>query len=299
MVVIGIAGLLVNVMAFLLLRGADRENLNVRGALLHMIGDALGSAGAVAAAVGLMLVSLAAGAPGLPKMAEFAKVDTAAATSLMVFLVVVTIIVLPIVLPLLLPDVVVTIWDVASGLVYLILIPLAISLFVRARWESAAILAQPLFTQASNISLLFLLVLMIVLNFSDVVGLLGSGGLLASLLLVIICAAVAYFLGTFGKAEGWVQAFGAGQTCERIGIFIDAGAAVDAQAADPSLVGPGAKRVGVDSQQAGGLGDGQRVRGRQHSSRQGLLGQGVTRPSCCVNFTTPHMGVPYQRGRAR
>ena len=39
-------------------------------------------------AVGLMLVSLAAGAPALPKTAVFAKVDTAAATGLMVLLVV-------------------------------------------------------------------------------------------------------------------------------------------------------------------------------------------------------------------
>jgi BASS family bile acid:Na+ symporter len=40
-------------------------------------------------AVGLLLVSLAAGAPSLPKTAVFAKVDTAAATGLMVLLVVV------------------------------------------------------------------------------------------------------------------------------------------------------------------------------------------------------------------
>ena len=54
-----------------------------------------------ALATGLLLVSwLAAGAPGLPKMAEFAKQDTAAATSLMVLLVWVTIIALPIALPL-------------------------------------------------------------------------------------------------------------------------------------------------------------------------------------------------------
>lgn len=53
-------------------------------------------------AVGLLLVSLAAGAPGLPKTAVFARVDTAVATGLMVLLVVVTIIVLPIALPLLL-----------------------------------------------------------------------------------------------------------------------------------------------------------------------------------------------------
>ena len=162
-------------------------------------------------ATGLLLVALAAGAPGLPKMAEFAKLDTAAATSLMVLLVVITIIVMPIALPLLVTGVSVTFWDIASGLVYLILIPLAVSLFVRARYPSAAAAAQPHFTQASNLSLLILMVLMIVLNFQNVIGLLGSGGLLASLILVILTAAGAYLLGRLGGAHEWVQALGAGQ----------------------------------------------------------------------------------------
>lgn len=94
----------------------------------------------------------------------------------MALLVVSTIFILPIALPLLLTEVSVTFWDIASGLVYLILVPLAVSLFVRARYPEAAALAQPLFAQASNLNLLFLLVLMVVLNFSDVVSLLGSGG---------------------------------------------------------------------------------------------------------------------------
>ena len=161
--------------------------------------------------VGLLLVSLAAGAPALPKTAVFAKVDTAAATGLMVLLVVATIIVLPIALPLLLTGISVTFWDIASGLVYLILIPLAISLFVRARYPEAAGSAQPLFAQASNLSLLILLVLMVVLNFSNVIGLLGSGGLLASLILVILTTAGGYLLGKLGKAGDWLQALGAGQ----------------------------------------------------------------------------------------
>ncbi len=96
-------------------------------------------------AVGLLLVSLAAGAPGLPKTAVFAKMNAAAATGLMVLLVVVTILVLPIALPLLLTGISVTFWDIASGLVYLILIPLAVSLFVRARYLEAAASALPHF----------------------------------------------------------------------------------------------------------------------------------------------------------
>jgi len=159
-------------------------------------------------AVGLLLVALAAGAPSLPKLAEFAKVDTAAATGLMVLLVVLTIIVMPVVLPLVLTGISVTFWDIASGLIILILVPLAISLFVRARYPEAAEAALPTFSRASSISLLFLLVLMVVLNFSNVVGLFGSGGLLASLILVVLTIGCAYVLG--GSAS-WVQALGAGQ----------------------------------------------------------------------------------------
>lgn len=160
---------------------------------------------------GLILVSLAAGAPGLPKTAEFAKLDTAAATGLMVLLVVVTIIIMPIVVPLLVTGVSVTFWDIASGLVYLMLIPLAVSLFARARWEAFAIEVQPRFTQASNFSLLALMVLMVVLNFQNVIGLFGSGGLLASLVLVILAAAGGYLLGALGGSNQRVHALGAGQ----------------------------------------------------------------------------------------
>jgi predicted Na+-dependent transporter len=162
-------------------------------------------------AVGLLLVSLAVGAPSLPKTAVFAKVNTAVATGLMVLLVVATIVVLPIAQPLLLTGISVTFWDIASGLVYLILIPLAMSLFVRSRYPEAAASALPHFAQASNLSLLILLVLMVVLNFSNVVGLLGSGGLLASLILVILTVGGGFLLGSLGKADNWIQALGAGQ----------------------------------------------------------------------------------------
>jgi len=162
-------------------------------------------------ATGLLLVSLAAGAPGLPKMAEFAKLDTAAATGLMVLLVVVTIVVMPIAVPLVVTGVSVTFWDIASGLVFLILVPLAVSLFARARYPEAAASALPHFTQASNLSLLILMVLMVVLNFQNVIDLLGSGGLLASLILVIASAAGGFLLGRLGGSNEWVQALGSGQ----------------------------------------------------------------------------------------
>ena len=160
---------------------------------------------------GLILVALAGGAPALPKLAEIAGVDTAAATGLMVLLIVATIIIMPIVLPLLLSGVEVGFWDIASGLIVMLLIPLGLSLFVRARWQPIAETAQPYFAQASTFSLILLIVLMLVLNFSSIISLFGSGGLLASIILVIIALAAGYLLGGPGASNKWVQSLGAGQ----------------------------------------------------------------------------------------
>src|SRR5690606_13401351 len=56
---VAVAGLAVNVAAYFVLHGADRENLNVRGAALHVLGDLLGSAAAILAAAIIILTGWA------------------------------------------------------------------------------------------------------------------------------------------------------------------------------------------------------------------------------------------------
>lgn len=51
MLVVAVGGLIVNIVAFALLRSGARESINVRGAYLEVIGDLLGSAGVIVAAV--------------------------------------------------------------------------------------------------------------------------------------------------------------------------------------------------------------------------------------------------------
>ncbi|MDX1498699.1 MAG: cation diffusion facilitator family transporter [Woeseiaceae bacterium] len=51
MLVVAAAGLVVNLVAFIVLHGGDRSNLNIRGAALHVLGDMLGSVAAIVAAV--------------------------------------------------------------------------------------------------------------------------------------------------------------------------------------------------------------------------------------------------------
>ena len=55
MLVVAGLGLIVNIGAFALFHGANRDNLNVRGALLHVVSDMLGSVAAVSAALIIML----------------------------------------------------------------------------------------------------------------------------------------------------------------------------------------------------------------------------------------------------
>ena len=57
MVIVAALGLLVNLGAFWLLQGADRENLNVRGAAIHVLGDLLGSVAALVAGAVILLTA--------------------------------------------------------------------------------------------------------------------------------------------------------------------------------------------------------------------------------------------------
>jgi cobalt-zinc-cadmium efflux system protein len=51
MLLVAAAGLVVNIAAFAILHGGDRDNLNISGAVLHVAGDLLGSVAAIVAAL--------------------------------------------------------------------------------------------------------------------------------------------------------------------------------------------------------------------------------------------------------
>lgn len=55
MFVVAVLGLIVNLIVFRILSGADQDHVNIKGALLHVLGDLLGSVAAIAAAVVIWL----------------------------------------------------------------------------------------------------------------------------------------------------------------------------------------------------------------------------------------------------
>ena len=54
MLAVAALGLVVNIIVYLVLHRADRNNLNIRGAMVHVLGDMLGSAAAISAALIIM-----------------------------------------------------------------------------------------------------------------------------------------------------------------------------------------------------------------------------------------------------
>ena len=149
--------------------------------------------------IGLILMGSAAGAPFLPKFAQIAKANVPFAVGLMALLIVVTVAYLPLVLPLLLPGVEVDAGKIAVTLFGEMLVPLGIGLFVRARWVDAAGELQKPAAQVSNLSLVLLLVLMLGLNIENVIGLFGSGALIATIVMVGVAIGSGYLLGGPGQ----------------------------------------------------------------------------------------------------
>ncbi|MGI9623846.1 MAG: bile acid:sodium symporter family protein, partial [Acidimicrobiales bacterium] len=119
-------------------------------------------------AVGLILIATAAGAPFLPKLAQAAKGDSAFAVGLMVMLMVITVAYMPIFLPVFISGVEVNAWDIASSLIFLMLLPLALGLLARWRYEEMAKGLQPHMAQTSSLAIAVLLVAGVIVNFDDI-----------------------------------------------------------------------------------------------------------------------------------
>lgn len=161
--------------------------------------------------IGFVLLATAAGAPFLPKLAQTAKGNMAFSVGLMVLLMVGTIIYMPLVLPLVLQGVAVNPWDIAQPLIFLMLLPLAMGLLIKARYGAIATALQPIMTQASSTALMGGLVIGLVLQFNNLIRLFGTGALIASAVFIILSFIIGYLLGTPGKATQRVLGLGTAQ----------------------------------------------------------------------------------------
>ena len=138
--------------------------------------------------IGLLLCGLAAGAPFLIKLAEFAKADLAFAVGLMVLLMVVTVGYLPLALPFFLEG-----------------------LLVRARLPGAAGRIRPAVGWLSNISMILVVLLTTAGHFKSVLSVFGTFGVLAAVVYTVVCVGIGWLLGGPATSTRGVLALGTAQ----------------------------------------------------------------------------------------
>jgi predicted Na+-dependent transporter len=144
---------------------------------------------------GLIIAGAAAGAPFLPKLVQVAKGNAAFSVGLMTMLMIITVVYLPLMLPILLPGASVSPWDIAKSLIITMLLPLGIGLFIKARYQEIAQSLQPHMSQISSLAIVVMLVTILVLQFSTIIGTIGTGGLLAALLFLAGALVIGLLLG--------------------------------------------------------------------------------------------------------
>ena len=161
-------------------------------------------------AAGLLLLSAAAGAPFLPKLAEFCGGNLPYSLSLMLLLMGGSTIFMPLALPLLVPEMNADPWAIARPLLLFMLIPLGIGfalVLAGASWMNRLLT----FVRAlSNLSLVLLVVLFIGLNLKTLLGTFGSFAIATYTVYLLAIMTAAYLLGAADAPTRNVFALGAG-----------------------------------------------------------------------------------------
>ncbi len=137
--------------------------------------------------IGILLLSIGGGAPFIPKIVEVAKGRVGGAIGLMLLLLIVTMFLMPVAVPMIFSGASVNSWDIAKSLIFTMLVPLVVALFVKARFPDVAARIQPIASLFTNVSVLALVVAVVFLYTETII---AHAGTLPTIIL--------FFLGTMG-----------------------------------------------------------------------------------------------------
>ncbi|QLE58371.1 bile acid:sodium symporter family protein [Nostoc sp. TCL26-01] len=144
---------------------------------------------------GLLVMAVASGPPALPKLAQIVKGNIAFSVGLMMLLMLGTIFYMPIVLPLVVQGVQINSWDIGKPLLLMMISPLVIGLFIKAKFSAIAPIMQPILFKLSNAGLLLGLVVRLIMHTNDIIDLLKTGVIFVCAVFIIFSFSVGYLLG--------------------------------------------------------------------------------------------------------
>ncbi|MCP1662584.1 MULTISPECIES: bile acid:sodium symporter family protein [Methanocalculus] len=166
-------------------------------------------------ATGLLIVAAAAGAPSLPKAISIMKGDVAYAVGLTMILILATIMYMPAVLPFMIGSVAIDKTNTILYLIVFMLIPLIITMALRARLPEMAKRIHPLISRTSDLSIiLVLLIYTFILFTSDFTvkagAVLGLQGVLVAILFILGSFGIGHLMAGRESGSREVLSFGTG-----------------------------------------------------------------------------------------
>ncbi len=165
-------------------------------------------------AAGLILVSIAAGAPSTPKVAELTEGNIAYAVSLTLLMTILTIILMPILVPYIMEGMGMNPAKVAFNLVIFMLLPILVGMLLRNRAPERAQKILPLAELVSNASIGVIFLAFGIIFFAHVVDLFGHPGgfeiAAIAVLFTVGALLIGYFMGGPERGHRDVLAFSTG-----------------------------------------------------------------------------------------
>ena len=145
-------------------------------------------------ATGVLLLGMAPAAPFLPLVVKKANGDLGAATGLMLLASLGTILILPFGVPLVEPNLPVSAWSIAKPLLSLVLLPLAVGIFIKSTWDTAADRIYRYVKAITTVVTIVFLAMVLIRNFKGFIGSVGSHALLSQLLFVPALAVAGHLI---------------------------------------------------------------------------------------------------------
>lgn len=149
--------------------------------------------------IGLIIFSMAAGAPFLIKLTQYSEHDIALGATLMVVLVLATSIFVPIALPILLPGISINAWQILISLVQQLILPIIIGILLNRFATNLVKTIQPWVAKLSNITLWIVIIGILVGELEGLIQIIGQGAILVSVIFILAVTVLGYFIA--GKSD--------------------------------------------------------------------------------------------------
>lgn len=174
-----------------------------------------------AATAGLTLAAIGAGSAASLKAAQLARrADLPLAVSVVVVVQLVNIAAVPLWAGAVVSGASISIGDIVSNLIALVLAPLAIGLVIRARYFDHATRWQPELVRIANLALVIALAAGISVNWDTITSLFGSRVLVASVVVIVVALGVGYLVGLRDAKTRTTTALVTGMRFGSLGLIV-------------------------------------------------------------------------------